>query len=229
MSVPVRRRTAAHRSPTADADHRLCHQAATIRYEWLSHGLCTDPADRPAAEQALTRIYARLGRPAPRVRWDPELSPVHRPGSNAPWPVLPAPAALDLGAPVGVVLHQAVRVALHRSLGTGLRHPVRAALAADRPVPVCWYGQHDAAWIGYYDALHRLGLARYRPERRAQLAGWADLARSCGWWWPGERVCVVTERPTEVRTEPVPGSCHDEVRLRTGGFRYRDGWEPGTH
>ena len=209
MSVPVRRGTAAHRSPTADADHRLCHQAATIRYEWLSHGLCTDRADRPAAERALTRIYARLGRPAPRVRWvdspyqalplldglptlddlyeqirspgrpslgsdlatavsglraalgadvahrDPELSPVHRPGSNAPWPVLPAPAALDLGAPVGVVLHQAVRVALHRSLGTGLRHPVR--------------------------------------------------------------------------TEPVPGSCHDEVRLRTGGFRYRDGWEPGTH
>ncbi|MFC0505179.1 DUF6745 domain-containing protein [Micromonospora costi] len=55
---------------------------------------------------------------------------------------------------------------------------------------------------------------------------WAGLARSCGWWWPGEDVCVVVDRPAEMRTEPVAGTVHDQVRLRPGGVRYRDGCEP---
>jgi hypothetical protein len=43
---------------------------------------------------------------------------------------------------------------------------------------------------------------------------------------PGEQVCVVVERPDTVRTEPVAGTCHDEVRLRHNGVAYRDGWRP---
>jgi hypothetical protein len=52
------------------------------------------------------------------------------------------------------------------------------------------------------------------------------LARSCGWWWPGEDVCVVVDRPELAGTEPLPGTWHEEVRLRRGGVRYRDGWHP---
>ena len=52
------------------------------------------------------------------------------------------------------------------------------------------------------------------------------LARSCGWWWPGEDVCVVVDRPELVRTEPVPGTWHEEIRLKRDGVRYRDGWHP---
>ncbi|MGI5232068.1 DUF6745 domain-containing protein [Actinoallomurus sp. CA-142502] len=26
-------------------------------------------------------------------------------------------------------------------------------------------------------------------------------ARSCGWWWPRERVCVVSDRPVSLSTE----------------------------
>jgi hypothetical protein len=91
---------------------------------------------------------------------------------------------------------------------------------------VCWYGQQDASWVAYYDTLHRLGLARYGPDEAEHLDAWADLARSCGWWWPGEDVCVVVERPQAVRTEPVPGAVHDQIRLQPRGVRYRDGWQP---
>ena len=38
----------------------------------------------------------------------------------------------------------------------------------------------------------------------------AELARSCGWWWPGEDVCVVVERPASVHTGR--------------SITYRDGW-----
>ncbi len=61
---------------------------------------------------------------------------------------------------------------------------MRTALAGDPArVPVCWYGQQEASWVAYYDALHRLGTARYQPD---DLGYWAVLARSCGWWWTGE-------------------------------------------
>ncbi|MCO5968216.1 DUF6745 domain-containing protein [Actinoallomurus soli] len=157
---------------------------------------------------------------------DPELSPVRRGKNKEPWPELPPLKALDAGVPLGVVLHQGVRVGLHRSLAHGFRIPVRTTLAGRGPVPACWYGQQDAAWIAYYDTLHRLGLASYGPDELDQLGDWAALARSCGWWWPGEDVCVVVDRPELVLTEPVPGAWHDEVRLRRGGVRYRDGWHP---
>ncbi|MEV0425693.1 DUF6745 domain-containing protein [Micromonospora sp. NPDC050495] len=157
---------------------------------------------------------------------DPELSPVRTGKTKQPWPELAPVAALDRGVPLAVVLHQGVRTALHRSLAHGYYLPVRAALAGDGPVPVCWYGQQDAYWIAYYDVLHRLGLARYGPDEAEHLDAWAGLARSCGWWWPGEDVCVVVDRPREVRTEPVPGAVHDQVRLQPRGVRYRDGWQP---
>ncbi len=157
---------------------------------------------------------------------DPELSPARKGKHNEPWPELPPLKALDAGVPLGVVLHQGIRTALHRSLAHGFRMPMRTALAGSGPVLVCWYGQQDAAWVAYYDALHRLGLASYGPDALDHLGHWAALARSCGWWWPSEDVCIVVDRPEQIHTEPVPGTCHDEVRLRRDGVRYRDGWHP---
>jgi hypothetical protein len=161
---------------------------------------------------------------------DPELTPARRGKNREPWPELPPTQALERQVPLNVILHRGVRNALHRSLIPGFALPVRAGLTgADRQAPVCWYGQQDAFWVGYYEALHRLGLAAYPSDVGDQLRTWADLARSGGWWWPGAEVCVVVERPAVVHTEPVPGSWYDEVRLGPGGVVYRDGWRPGGH
>jgi hypothetical protein len=93
-------------------------------------------------------------------------------------------------------------------------------------LPTAWYGQQDAYWVGYYDALRRLGLAHYGRGEEEQLADWAAVVRSCGWWWPDVDVCVMVERPQAVTVEPVPGTWHDEVRLVDDGVTYRDGWRP---
>ncbi|MFI5836595.1 DUF6745 domain-containing protein [Micromonospora sp. NPDC051300] len=192
-------------------------------HEWIR-----DPRPRgtppPASDVALVVSRLRGALSEGVTHADPELTPLRAGKTKEPWPELPPLPALARGVPLGVVLHQGVRTALHRSLAHGFSLPVRAALAADGPVPVCWYGQQDASWIAYYDVLRRLGLARYRPDEDAQLDTWADLARSGGWWWPGEDVCVVVDRPEAVRTEPVPEAVHEQIRLR--GVRYRDGWEP---
>ncbi|WP_233604324.1 DUF6745 domain-containing protein [Micromonospora sp. HM5-17] len=149
--------------------------------------------------------------------------------NGQPWPVLPPLEALAKGVPLREVLRQGVRDALRTSLADGFYLPVRAALAGHGPLPVAWYGQQEAHWIAYYDALRRLGLARYRPSDNDQLDDWATLARSCGWWWPGERVCVMVDRPAVLETEPIPDGWHEQVRLRRGGrppVEYRDGWQP---
>lgn len=152
-------------------------------------------------------------------------------GAGPKWPVLPPIEALAAGVPLRVVLQQGVRDALRTSLVDGFSLPVRAALAAvgRQPVPTAWYGQQDAHWVAYYDVLRRLGLARYRRADETQLDEWATLARSAGWWWPGERTCVLVERPAVIRTGLVPGSCHGQRRPARDGdgpIGYRDGWRP---
>src|SRR5262249_6236181 len=142
---------------------------------------------------------------------------------NQPWHLVPPLAALAEGVPLPIVLHQSIRTALHRSLIHGFVLPVRAT---GESLPVGWYGQQEAYWVGYYDALRRLGLASYGPDESEHLTDWAALVRSCGWWWPDEDVCVMVERPQAIATDPVPGTWHDELRLADDGVTYRDGWRP---
>jgi hypothetical protein len=55
-------------------------------------------------------------------------------------------------------------------------------------------GQHDAPWLAAFDATGELsGLS--------ELSALSQLARGAGWWWPYERVALLTERPTELHRD----------------------------
>ncbi|WP_326999936.1 hypothetical protein OHA72_32985 [Dactylosporangium sp. NBC_01737] len=110
---------------------------------------------------------------------------------HKPWPQLPPVQAIEAGVPLREVLRQS----LHTPIAAGITWPVRAVIGPQGTLPVCWYGQQDVTWIGLYDMLRKLGLAQYRAHDADQLDGWAALARAAGWWWPGEDVCVLVERP----------------------------------
>ena len=162
-------------------------------------------------------------------RTHPDLVPERRVKrrKDEPWPDLPPAEALAVGVPLADVLQRGVRDALFRSFA-GCYLPVRATLAGiaqTATLPVCWYGQQDAWWLAYADVLERLGFARYRGDAAVHSGVWTVLARSCGWWWPGEQVCVAVQRPAQLRTELVPDAHYGEVRLRPGGIRFRDGWQ----
>ncbi|MBP2335048.1 hypothetical protein JOF41_001226 [Saccharothrix coeruleofusca] len=77
---------------------------------------------------------------------------------------------------------------------------VRAELG--ETVGLCWYGQHESDWIAWLEVYAALGDLSPSAEDRAELDLWAVLARSCGWWWPREGRCVVSERPVAVHLEP---------------------------
>jgi hypothetical protein len=146
--------------------------------------------------------------------------------------------ALAAGISVGPVVEAVVHDALNATLHDSVCAPMRTELlppTVDLP-GLTWHGQHDAAWVARYDVFARIGLATYLDDDQDQLSLWAELARSTGWWWPGEGMCVMAERPTEIHTESQPDGFHGELRLhRDDGpaVLYADGVQVhvlhGTH
>ncbi|WP_231513817.1 DUF6745 domain-containing protein [Microbispora rosea] len=61
-------------------------------------------------------------------------------------------------------------------------------------------GQHDAPWLSAFDGLE--GLKR--------------AARHTGWWWPYERVAIVTDRPVELHLDDA-GRLHSNFGSGTFG------------
>jgi hypothetical protein len=251
-------------------------RAVMLRDEWLGVGLSAQPADRPAAEAAVTALYALAGAPKPSFEWAPSPaaavqivrpdrqrfplirlraadfdlpnSPVatrlaslqfslrHRLDSrdrrnlNTSW-LSAGVAAAQMYAPedallAGIGLDDVLEAAVYRSLRGTLRDalcgPLRTALAEDAgdeanigggATGFAWYGQQDAYWVAQYDVRQRTGASVYQPSDQTELDLWSALARSTGWWWPGESLCVMAERPLAVHTEPQAASSHGELRL----------------
>jgi hypothetical protein len=89
-----------------------------------------------------------------------------------------------------------------------------APLAVRQTWELC-YGQHDCAWLAYYEFLRKLGV-----KGTEDLGGMQEVARSSGWWWPLENLCIMTERPTEMHRD-------NRGRLDNAhgmAIRYPDGW-----
>jgi hypothetical protein len=102
------------------------------------------------------------------------------------------------------------------------------------------HGQHDGAWLAAFEgsgfnkpairdgtvvdgtvdaaAFHQGAL-----EEAAGLAGLAQVARSAGWWWPYERVVILTERPLAVHRDNLGRLHHGDGPA----LSYPDGW--GVH
>lgn len=74
-------------------------------------------------------------------------------------------------------------------------------------------GQHDH-WLLYAGAYQQLGVDV------SPLRGLLGVAENAGWWWPGEDVAVLTDRPELIRSDDLGRlHCEDGPALR-----YRDGW-----
>jgi hypothetical protein len=198
------------------------------------------PGSPPVASDLAAGLH-RLRSALDECLTDPDLDPPPTPRVKPPrgqksardepkaWQHLRPEDALHDGVPLRNVLRHGVWEALRVSLADGFYLPVRAALGGNGSVPVGWYGQQDASWIAFHDTVRRLGMGRFPADESEHLDDWAALARSGGWWRPGEQVCVVVERPAAIDTEPIPGGRYEQQRLRHSNQSpviFRDGWRP---
>jgi len=227
-------------------------EAAEIREEWLGTGLSTLPADRPAAEAAISGLYSLIELDPPRFHWvsSPLIALETIPPGMRMRPsqsverISEWPAQLRLSAQVKALrgemyaqvkwfhrgrdqlFHRRIGISLARSFDSSLLIPLRLLHGPGYNQVRDLYGAQSVSWMACYDALRRVAGVVFTPEQTRQFALWATAARSCGWWWPREDVCVVSERPVTMHTE-VWGE-DGEVRLhRPDGpaLRYADGWE----
>ena len=109
-----------------------------------------------------------------------------------------------------------IRAAVWDSLRTSLFDGVAAAIrTVCAPVAgsVTWYGQQEAHRIAYYDAYRRCGLASFDTGDDELLDIQTALAGATGWWWAFDTLCVMSERPTALHAEPIPGRVHSEHRM----------------
>ncbi|WP_433868893.1 DUF6745 domain-containing protein [Saccharopolyspora sp. CA-218241] len=243
-----RRGRRARRSPLPSdrsaLDRRLARwrRAVEIRADWQRHALRSAPADRAAAEAAITALYARVGAPPPAFEWvdSPAAALRSVPASTAPTPArftavehrlasLMSSLRERLGDPLGVpeprdppsdpetALRSGapLRPVLAEEVHRALRRRIRDAVAG--PVKSALPGPTGLCWFGQHEvdwiAHGDVHRRLWRFDDTDALEPWALLARSAGWWWPREGRCVVAERPAAVRVEPMPGASTGELRL----------------
>ncbi|MFE5375670.1 DUF6745 domain-containing protein [Streptomyces mirabilis] len=211
---------------------------------WRAAAAATGPGDRAAAEEGVRLAYRRAGLAEPeRILWarspreavrtlmtaaHPDGSPLGTLGSGVRDTVVGAPWAAErhrlhgqLG-PQGWGGHwRATGAALWESTRTlvdRIRAGIVEELATDRKEETqvrlllldAALGQHDAAW-----------LCAFESGDDSPLGGLAAVARNAGWWWPYEKVAIVSERPLTLHRD-------EAGRLDRGdgpALGYADGFE----
>lgn len=73
-----------------------------------------------------------------------------------------------------------------------------------------FYGQHDASWLSFYDAVRSCG------ADIKLLDPLIELAENCGWIWMFEHGVICTERPTELT--------FNKRSKKSFSIKYPDGW-----
>lgn len=137
------------------------------------------------------------------------------------WTVMPPRELLASGVPARRILDILVHQPLRESLRDNMyRHLRPAMLGADgQRDAVAGYDQYDTWTVGFHALARAAGLVRCRGDDDHQLDQWVTVARSAGWWWPGPRRCVITERPVAVHTEPNARAAYGETRLHNPNGR----------
>ncbi|MFF2083477.1 DUF6745 domain-containing protein [Nocardia sp. NPDC058176] len=185
--------------------------------DWRAVAAATGGGDRAAAEAGVRLAYARAGLAEPeRIVWAAsplaavELltsgdlepgAPVREAVRNGPWAAERARLHTELGAngysahwrATGADLWNLTNSVVER-IRTGVVETAAGDRKQERQIRVLLLdavlGQHEAAWLSAYDT------APGHP-----LDGVAAVAAEAGWWWPYEKVAVLTERPLELHRD----------------------------
>ncbi len=205
-----------------------------IRDKWIGIGLSTERAERPRAEAAVRLAYRRAGLAEPAdIMWtgSPMAGAItaasvtrrrQRPGLPAAAEVrsqvtcqVTRTASKRRGSRVSTRVRTEVMDHVERQVAGRVWGPVRRQIEqVERPTAGAGYGQHDAHWIAFYDALGQVGVDV------SPLDGLTEIAAACGWWWPFKNLCILTERHSRLECD-LRGRLHAPAGP---AVVYPDGW-----
>ena len=164
---------------------------AAQRDRWMTEGLSTRRADRPAAEAAVARAYVSAG-------------------------LTPPESFIWADSPAGGVVARAV---LRNQLGNQLVDQLGGQLWDQLDT------QGDAYWVALFSCATRIANL-FDSSRIGALAD--AVSEVGGWWWPHERVAILTERPTAIHRDPQGRLHADDGPALTWADGYAQHWWHGT-
>ena len=173
--------------------------------KWTKIGLCTDPADRPAAEAAIREIY-RLGgkKPPARIVWcgsplsmgvtraiilDKKL--VERIAAAARAAKIDADPGDSVWDSVGASVRDSVRDSVGASVWASVWDSVGASVWDSVGYGTAVWGQHEAGACAFYDFFRTVNGLAVETDR---FQGISNFAKSAGWAIPHSNICWVSER-----------------------------------
>jgi hypothetical protein len=105
-------------------------------------------------------------------------------------------------------LRDNLRANLRDNLRDSLRDNLRDNLMANLGDSDFW-GQMDLYWICYYQYPSKFLGIDYKALQSI-LNLWDDIGHSCGWWYPYENICFISDRPKEIHKNER-GQLHKDV------------------
>lgn len=151
---------------------------------WFDIGISTDPADKPRTEKAITWAYKKLGLKKPKFVWVDS----------------PADAAVTIKALENIAKMSTAENKKQRARWSEYKKEVLSSMES-LSIPTSFWGAQDAYWIAYYKFCNEVVGVEYKEEDKEILNFWSEIAQSCGWWWPYEGACVISDRPRAIRYE----------------------------
>ena len=91
---------------------------------------------------------------------------------------------------------------LRGNLGDNLRNNLGDNLGSQIEYNLTYFwGSLDVFWIAFYMFPHLHLRPLHTDSQMILLNLWADLARSCFWWWPYEGIVFVSDRPSTINKD----------------------------
>ena len=207
------------------------NQMVEYREQCRAIGLSCAHVDRQRAEQAVTALYAHIGKALPLYCWfdgqmTAELAMNLIKGDNLLKGSLRGSLRGNLWGNLRGNLEGNLEGHLEGNLRDNLWGNLEGNLRGNLwGQGLKWFGgffagQMEMYWIAYYLFPHKYLRKMHSKEQMEVLGLWQEQAESCCWWWPFEKVCVMSERPLEIHMQE--GQLHKD-----GGpaFVSRDGWK----
>ena len=183
------------------------HQKERMKFyrdKWMAIGLSTEPANRKEAERGIDEIYRIAGLKEPKKVWC--MSPLS--SGLTRYSVMNI-KEVKVGKNVGDSVGDSVWDSVGASVGDSVRDSVWDSVGDSVRASVgdSVYGQHDAAWLGFYDYFNNELKLEKQTEK---LKGLWIYSQNAGWAIPHENICWLSER-------------HDVCKVNNQGRIHCDG------
>jgi len=191
-------------------------QMIDFREEWRKHGLSTEPIDKEKAASIITEMYKEIGKEQPKFIFceSPLEAQKAMAKYQAVWDHFSKFHTSD----------QKVFAATNAFFDDPDSEPKLKKSLDNIKVTyqsTDFHGSMDAYWICFYEFPEKYLGIKYQPDDSRKLKMWSDLAKCCGWFWPREMYCFVSDRPEVLSFNP-----RNRLHCEDGpAIRYRCGWE----